>query len=103
MRKYVIATVAAVACSGLVGLAQSPTANPQPAPAQQTQPEAAAVLGKRKAENLRVTGAQAIAAANPGCALQIAAYLDLPIYHPMTLLDHAISGTVVPSLPRARA
>ena len=68
-----------------------------------TQPEAAAVLGKRKAENLRVTGAQAIAAANPGCALQIAAYLDLPIYHPMTLLDHAISGTVVPSLPRARA
>ena len=52
------------------------------------QPEAAAKLGARKAENLRATGAEAIAAANPGCALQIAAHLDLPIYHPMTLLDH---------------
>jgi glycolate oxidase iron-sulfur subunit len=67
-----------------------------------TQPEAAAQLGQRKAENLRATGARAIAAANPGCALQIAAYLDLPIYHPMTLLDHAIHGTDVSELPRAR-
>ena len=58
-----------------------------------TQPEAAAKLGKRKAENLRATGAHAIAAANPGCALQIGAYLDLPIYHPMTLLDHSLRGT----------
>jgi glycolate oxidase iron-sulfur subunit len=58
-----------------------------------TQPEAAAKLGQRKAANLRATGAQAIAAANPGCALQIGAYLDLPIYHPMTLLDHSIRGT----------
>ena len=33
---------------------------------------------------------------NPGCALQIAAHLGdraLPIFHPMTLLDHAIRGT----------
>ena len=58
-----------------------------------THPEAAAQLGRRKAENLRATGAQAIAAANPGCALQIAAYLDKPIYHTMTLLDHSIQGT----------
>jgi glycolate oxidase iron-sulfur subunit len=58
-----------------------------------TQPEAAAELGRRKAENLRVTGADAIAAANPGCAIQIAAYLDRPIYHPMTLLDHSIQGS----------
>ena len=36
------------------------------------QPEAAGKLGARKAENLRATGAEAIAAANPGCALQIA-------------------------------
>jgi glycolate oxidase iron-sulfur subunit len=57
-----------------------------------THPEAAAKLGRRKAENLRATGAQAIAAANPGCALQIAAYLDLPIYHPLTLLDLSIRG-----------
>ena len=58
-----------------------------------TQPEAAAALGRRKAEHLRATGADAVAAANPGCALQIGAYLDLPIHHPMTLLDHAMRGT----------
>jgi glycolate oxidase iron-sulfur subunit len=58
-----------------------------------TQPAAAAELGRRKAENLRATGAAAIAAANPGCAIQIAAYLDRPIYHPMTLLDHSIRGS----------
>ena len=39
---------------------------------------------------------EAIAAANPGCAVQIGAHLDgqdLPVYHPMTLLDHSIRGT----------
>ena len=59
------------------------------------QPAAAAELGARKAANLVATGADAIAAANPGCALQIAAHLDgreLPVYHPMTLLDHSIRG-----------
>ncbi len=58
-----------------------------------TQPKAAATLGRRKAANLRETGAEAIAAANPGCAIQIAAYLDRPVYHPMTLLDHSIHGS----------
>jgi glycolate oxidase iron-sulfur subunit len=57
------------------------------------QPEAAAQLGARKAANLRETGADAIAAANPGCAIQIAAYLDRPVYHPVTLLDHSIRGS----------
>jgi glycolate oxidase iron-sulfur subunit len=60
------------------------------------QPEAAAELGARKAANLLATGADAVAAGNPGCALQIAAHLDgraLPIFHPMTLLDHSIKGT----------
>jgi glycolate oxidase iron-sulfur subunit len=61
-----------------------------------THPEAAAKLGARKAENLRATGAQAIAAANPGCSIQIAAHLDTPIYHPMTLLDHSIRGSHLP-------
>jgi len=56
------------------------------------QPEAAEQLGARKAENLRATGAEAIAAANPGCALQIARHLDLPIHHPMTLLDLSLRG-----------
>jgi glycolate oxidase iron-sulfur subunit len=60
------------------------------------QPDAAAELGARKAANLLATGADAVAAANPGCALQIAAHLGdrrLPIHHPMTLLDHSIRGT----------
>jgi glycolate oxidase iron-sulfur subunit len=60
------------------------------------QPDAAAELGARKAANLVATGAQAVAAGNPGCALQIAAHMDgrvLPIYHPMTLLDHSLRGT----------
>ena len=59
-------------------------------------PVAAAELGARKAANVLATGAEAVAAANPGCALQIAAHLGdraLPILHPMTLLDHAIRGT----------
>jgi glycolate oxidase iron-sulfur subunit len=59
------------------------------------QPEAAAKLGERKAANLAATGAAAIAAANPGCAIQITAHMeeDIPIYHPMTLLDHSIRGS----------
>jgi glycolate oxidase iron-sulfur subunit len=60
------------------------------------QPAAAAELGARKAANLLATGADAVAAGNPGCALQIAAHLDgreLPIFHPMTLLDHSMRGT----------
>jgi glycolate oxidase iron-sulfur subunit len=56
------------------------------------EPEAAAELGARKAGNLMATGAQAIAAANPGCALQISRYLErpLPIFHPMELLDRSL-------------
>jgi glycolate dehydrogenase iron-sulfur subunit len=59
-----------------------------------TQPAAAGELGARKAANLKATGARAIAAANPGCALQIAAHLDVPvpIHHPIVLLDHALRG-----------
>ena len=53
-------------------------------------PEPAAELGRRKAENLEATGAQAVAAANPGCALQIAVHAGLPVHHPMTLLHASI-------------
>ena len=61
------------------------------------QPEPAAELGRRKAGNLLATGAEAIAAANPGCALQIAAHLGaagrpLPVYHPVELLAASIEG-----------
>jgi glycolate oxidase iron-sulfur subunit len=60
-------------------------------------PEPAAELGERKARNLLATGADAIAAANPGCALQIAAHTrklgrELPVHHPMELLARSIEG-----------
>jgi len=62
------------------------------------EPEPARELGLRKARNLLATGAEAIAAANPGCALQIGAQLERigeprPILHPIELLDRSIAGT----------
>jgi glycolate oxidase iron-sulfur subunit len=59
------------------------------------QPEAAAELGARKAAHLVETGAQAIAAANPGCAAQLDLHLrelghPLPIYHPVELVWQSI-------------
>lgn len=61
------------------------------------QPEAAAELGRRKAENLRSTGAQAIAAANPGCAAQLDLHLrelgqPLPIHHPVELVWRSLQA-----------
>ena len=62
------------------------------------QPDAGRALGRRKAENLLATGAEAVASGNPGCTLQIAAHLrergrPLPIYHPIELLDRSIRKT----------
>jgi len=64
-----------------------------------TQPEPAAELGRRKVANLRATGATAIAAANPGCAIQIAAHAEqtgepLTVYHPLELLAQSINGAM---------
>jgi glycolate oxidase iron-sulfur subunit len=58
------------------------------------EPEPAAELGRRKVANLTATGAQAVVAGNPGCALQIRAHSEgrLPIYHPIEVLDASISG-----------
>jgi glycolate oxidase iron-sulfur subunit len=58
-------------------------------------PEPAAELGERKARNLLDTGAEAVAAANPGCVLQITAHTErlgrkLPVLHPMELLARSI-------------
>jgi glycolate oxidase iron-sulfur subunit len=58
-------------------------------------PEPAAELGRRKAQNLLDTGAEAVAAANPGCALQIAAHSEalgrrLPVLHPMEILQRSL-------------
>jgi glycolate oxidase iron-sulfur subunit len=57
------------------------------------EPEAAAALGERKAANLASTGADVIAAGNPGCAIQIARYLErpIPILHPIELLARSLN------------
>ena len=62
------------------------------------EPEPAAELGRRKVANLTATGAQAIVAANPGCALQIAAHSEgrLRVYHPVEMLEASISGRSLP-------
>ena len=69
------------------------------------QPTAADRLGRRKAENLLSTGAEAIAAANPGCTLQIAAHLEamgqpMPIHHPVQILDASIRAVGLESASR---
>jgi glycolate oxidase iron-sulfur subunit len=61
------------------------------------QPAAAAELGRRKATHLLDTGADAIAAANPGCVAQLDLHLrrlgrPLPIYHPVELVWRSIEA-----------
>lgn len=60
-----------------------------------TEPEMAAALGRRKVANIEATGADCVAVANPGCALQIAAELRrrssrVRVAHPLELLDEAL-------------
>ena len=55
------------------------------------QPKAAADLGRRKAAALAETGAEIVAAGNPGCALQIETYLEElgwrgEVVHPVELI-----------------
>ncbi len=61
------------------------------------QPEVAAELGRQKVQNLTNTGAAVIASANIGCFVQISKHLELqgkqvPVIHPMQLLDRSIRG-----------
>jgi glycolate oxidase iron-sulfur subunit len=56
------------------------------------EPGVAAELGRRKAERIRAVRPDAVAAANPGCLLQIGGWLardgePLPTFHPVELLD----------------
>jgi glycolate oxidase iron-sulfur subunit len=65
------------------------------------QPKAAAELGARKARHLLDTGADAIAAGNPGCAAQLDFHLrelgaSRPIHHPVELVWRSISGVPRP-------
>jgi glycolate oxidase iron-sulfur subunit len=64
-----------------------------------TEPEMAQRLRTRKVENIRATGVTCVAAANPGCAMQIQAGLrhaglDVAVVHPVELLDQAYDGGV---------
>jgi glycolate oxidase iron-sulfur subunit len=59
-----------------------------------TEPEMARRLGERKVEAIRATGAMIVAAANPGCAMQIRSSLRrmhviAEVVHPVELLDRA--------------
>ena len=59
-----------------------------------TEPDMARRLGERKAANIQATGATCVAAANPGCAMQIQAALRRSgsaavVKHPVELLDAA--------------
>jgi glycolate oxidase iron-sulfur subunit len=60
-------------------------------------PEPAAELGKRKVENLLATGADTVAAGNPGCAIQITAVSEqmgrpLRVLHPIELIQMSMNG-----------
>ncbi|MGI9116329.1 MAG: (Fe-S)-binding protein, partial [Gaiellales bacterium] len=66
-------------------------------------PGPAAELGRRKAANVRSVAPDALAAANPGCLLQIAANLGaegepIPTFHPIELVDASLRGEDVRSL-----
>jgi glycolate oxidase iron-sulfur subunit len=61
------------------------------------EPEVAAALGRRKAERVKASGARIVAAANPGCIMQIARHcreLGAPVEvaHPVSLLARALGA-----------
>ena len=56
------------------------------------QPDIADKLGQRKAQNLKATGADIVAAGNIGCMVQISAHSGLPVVHTVELLDWATGG-----------
>jgi glycolate dehydrogenase iron-sulfur subunit len=63
------------------------------------QPARADELGRRKAQHLLDTGAEAIAAANPGCAAQLVRHTrelgrELPVYHPIELLGRSLRAAI---------
>src|ERR687897_183926 len=68
------------------------------------EPEPAAELGERKANNILKTGAQVIVTSNPGCMLQLQASLKkmghdgIPMVHPVEVLDASLRGEPVETL-----
>jgi glycolate dehydrogenase iron-sulfur subunit len=61
-------------------------------------PDAASELGARKAANVRSVEPDLVVTANPGCLLQIGKHLgaDVPLLHPVQLLDASIRGVPAP-------
>jgi len=55
-------------------------------------PAAAAELGARKADQIRAAGASIVASANPGCEMQLRAFLDpwFEVRHPVELYSQAL-------------
>jgi glycolate oxidase iron-sulfur subunit len=58
------------------------------------QPDTAEELGRRKAAHIESTAPDVIATANAGCLLQVRRFLseDIPLVHPIEILDASIRG-----------
>jgi len=62
------------------------------------QPELAGRLRDRKAANIAAAGAEVVAAGNVGCMAQLAPALQVPVVHPVELLDWVTGGPRPPAL-----
>jgi len=72
------------------------------------QPATAAELGRRKAQAVSSVGPDCLAAGNPGCLVQIGAWLEqagtaLPAFHPVELLAASLQGRDARGLLLSRA
>jgi glycolate oxidase iron-sulfur subunit len=64
------------------------------------QPQLATALRDRKIASIAKVGPDVIAAGNVGCMTQIAAGTDIPVVHPVELIDWATGGPVPEALRR---
>jgi glycolate oxidase iron-sulfur subunit len=64
------------------------------------QPQLATALRDRKVANIAKVAPDVIAAGNVGCITQIAAGTDIPVVHPIELIDWATGGPVPGALRR---
>jgi glycolate oxidase iron-sulfur subunit len=62
------------------------------------EPDAAADIGRRKADAIAAVAPEAVVTANPGCILQIRRHLQapVPVLHPVQVLDASIRGVPLP-------
>jgi glycolate oxidase iron-sulfur subunit len=64
------------------------------------QPQLAKALRDRKVANIAKVAPDVIAAGNVGCIMQIAAGIDVPVVHPVELIDWATGGPMPGALRR---